>query len=159
MLAYWAQELKRSELDLAVPAVAAGVHDPNSGGTGNWSFNMAFAGRFDGIRAFVTRLYDLAQVEDCIAAGVPVALSVSFDLLNGKNQDQANGHLVVVVGFTESGDVVLNDPWPNPKGENRVRKIAPRERVIRAWQRSKQTAYIIHPENKNPLPGFPGRGL
>jgi hypothetical protein len=64
-----------------------------------------------------------------------------------------------VAGFTENGEIVLNDPWPNPKGENRVRKIVPRDRVIRAWQRSNQTVYLIHPENKNPLPGLPGRGL
>lgn len=159
MLAYWSRALDRPELDIPVPAVAAGVHDPNWGGTGNWSFNMAFAGSFPGMRAYVTRLDELAQVEQCIAAGVPIALSVSFDLLNGKERDIGNGHLVVVAGFTATGDVVLNDPWPNPKGENRVRKIIPRERLLRAWNRSKQTVYIIHPESKNPLSGLPERGL
>jgi hypothetical protein len=85
-------------------------------------------------------------VEDCVAAGVPVALSVSFDLLNGREKDLGNGHLIVVVGFTRNGDVIVNDPWPDPKGVNRVRKTFPRAQVLRAWQRSKQTVYWIAPE-------------
>lgn len=146
ILAWWSQRLHRADLDVPVPDVAHAIFDKAYRGTGNWSFNMAYAGSFEHMRAFATRFDDLRQVEDCIAAGIPVALSVSFDLLNGKNADMNNGHLIVAVGFTENGDVVINDPWPNPKKENTVRKIFPRERVIRAWQRSKQTAYVVFPD-------------
>ncbi len=147
ILAWWAQQRQRPELDLPVPDVARNVYDEAYGGTGNWIFNTAFAGSFEGLRAYVTRVDDLRQVEDCVASGVPVALSVSFDLLNGKEADMNNGHLIVVVGFTESGDVVVNDPWPNPKRENSVRKVFPREQVIRAWQRSRQTIYLVVPND------------
>jgi hypothetical protein len=146
LLAHWGQTLKRPEMDLPVPAVAKAVNDPNWNGTGNWSFNTAFAGSFTGMRAFVTRFADVREIEDWLAAGVPVAVSVSFDLLNGKPQDEGNGHLVVVVGFTETGDVVVNDPWPNPKKENSVRKVYPRENLIRAWKRSRNAVYLIYPE-------------
>ena len=145
ILAYWAQRLSRPELDVAVPTVAAAVHDPNWPGTGNWPFNTAFAGKYPGMRAFVARLDGLGEVEQFIARGIPVALSVSFDLLNGRAADLGNGHLIVAVGFDAAGDVVVNDPWPNPKGENSVRKVFPRERVMAAWQRSKQAAYVIYP--------------
>ena len=145
MLGWWSIRLHRAELDLPVPTVAQAVFDPAYGGTGNWNFNTAYAGGFDGMRAYATRWDSLRPVEDCIVAGVPVALSVSFDLLNGKEKDQQNGHLIVVVGFTATGDVVVNDPWPNPKRENRVRKVFPREQVIKAWQRSKQTVYVLAP--------------
>ena len=145
ILAYWSRQLQRAELDVPVPEVAHGVHDFAYRGTGNWAFNMAYAGSFEGVRAYATRLENLRQVEDYVAAGVPVALSVSFDLLNGKEKDQNNGHLIVVAGFTKEGDVVVNDPWPNPKKENRVRKTFARERIIAAWQRSKQTAYVVVP--------------
>jgi uncharacterized protein YvpB len=145
ILAYWSRQLNRAELDVSVPEAAHCVHDFAYRGTGNWAFNMAYAGSFDGMRAHVARLENLRQVEDYIAAGVPVALSVSFDLLNGKEKDQNNGHLIVVVGFTKEGDVVVNDPWPNPKKENRVRKTFARRRIIAAWQRSKQTVYVIVP--------------
>ena len=150
LLGYWSGQLHRAELDVPVPETARQVHDVVYGGTGNWAFNMAYAGSFDGMRAWATRFDDFRRVEDWIVAGIPVALSVSFDLLNGKEADQGNGHLIVVVGFTETGDVVVNDPWPNPKKENRVRKIFPRAQVIRAWQRSKQAAYLVVPEGVRP---------
>lgn len=147
ILAHWSQHLRRAELDVPVPEVATNVFDPVYGGTGNWAFNMAYAGSFDGLRAYATRFDDFRQVEDCLAAGIPVALSVSFDQLNGKDQDENNGHLIVVAGLTEKGDVVVNDPWPDPKRANRVRKTFPRDQVINAWQRSKQTVYVVCPES------------
>ena len=150
LLGYWSAQLHRPELDVPVPETARQVHDVVYGGTGNWAFNMAYAGSFDGMRAWATRFDDFRRVEDWITAGIPVALSVSFDLLNGQEVDQNNGHLIVVVGFTETGDVVVNDPWPNPKKENRVRKIFPRAQVIRAWHRSKQTVYLVVPERARP---------
>jgi hypothetical protein len=145
ILAYWAGQLHRRELDVSVPEVAQAVHDPNWPGTGNWPFNTAFAGQFDGVRAYVTRLGDVREVEDWVAVGVPVAASVSFDLLNGKSRDEGTGHLIVVVGFTTDGNVVANDPWPNPKKENSVRRVFPRQNFIRAWERSKRTVYLIYP--------------
>lgn len=151
LLAHWAQALQRPELDLPVPVVAKAVNDPNWNGTGNWPFNTAFAGGFDGMRAFVTRFADVREIEDWIAAGVPVAASVSFDLLNGKPKDQGNGHLIVVVGFTETGDIVVNDPWPAPRKENSIRKVFPRENLIRAWRRSRHAVYLIYPE-RHPVP-------
>jgi uncharacterized protein YvpB len=147
ILGWWSRQLHRPELEVPVAKVAREVFDQTYGGTGNWNFNTAYAGGFKQMRAYATRFDDLRQVEDCIVARIPVALSVSFDLLNGKAADENNGHLIVAIGFTENGDVVVNDPWPNPKKENSVRKIFPRDRVINAWQRSKQTVYLIFPDS------------
>lgn len=146
VLAHWAHVLNRPELDMPVPQVAAGVRDPNLPGTGNWVFNTAFAGSFEGMRAVVTRFDDVGEIEEWVAAGIPVVVSVSFDFLNGRPVDDGNGHLVVVVGFTDTGDVVVNDPWPNPKKENSVRKIFPRQNLVRAWERSRHAVYLIYPE-------------
>ena len=147
LLAHWAHVLQRPDLDVSVPAVAAGVQDRNWPGTGNWVFNTAFAGKFAGMRAYVTRFGDVREIEEWVAAGIPVAASVSFDLLNGKPSDEGNGHLIVVVGFTGEGDVVVNDPWPNPQKENSVRKIFPRKNFITAWERSRRAVYLIYPES------------
>lgn len=146
VLAHWAGILQRPELDVPVPQVAAGVLDPKMPGTGNWVFNTAFAGKFEGMRAVVTRFDDVSEIEEWVAAGIPVVVSVSFDFLNGRPVDDGNGHLVVVVGFTGTGDVVVNDPWPNPKKENSVRKIFPRQNLVRAWERSRHAVYLIYPE-------------
>ena len=146
VLAYWSQMLHRPELDLPVPEVAAAVNDPVYGGTGNWPFNTAFAGSFPGMRAYVTRLDNLSELENWIAAGVPVVLSVSSYLTNDRQDGPDNGHLIVCAGFTPEGDVVVNDPGVSVKKGEQVRRIYPRARVVKAWQKSKNTVYLVYPE-------------
>lgn len=147
VLAYWSALLHRPDLDHPVAEVARAIHDPHLPGTGNWPFNTAYAGHFESMRAYVTRLTALRDLEDWLATGVPVVVSLSFDLLNGRPRHEGNGHLVVLVGFTPTGDPVINDPWPNPKKENKVRRVFPRQNLERAWQHSHRTAYLIHPES------------
>ena len=146
VLAYWSATLHRPELDRPVPEVAAGVNDPVYGGTGNWPFNTAYAGKFPGIRAYVTRLDDVAELEQWLAAGIPVILSVSSYLTNDRHDGPDNGHLIVCVGFTDAGDMVVNDPGVSIKRGERVRRIYPRERVINAWKKSRNTVYLLYPE-------------
>jgi hypothetical protein len=145
VLAHWAAARHRRDWNVDVPEAARHIHDPAWRGTGNWCFNTAFAGSLPGIRAYVTRFSDLAEVETWTAAGFPVVLSVSFDLLNGKTQDEGTGHLVVCAGFTDTGDVVVNDPWAPKKDGLRVRRTYPRAQVVQAWQRSDNTVYLIYP--------------
>lgn len=147
VLAYWSHRLKRPELNVDVPEVAAGVHDGNWPGTGNWPFNTAFAGRFQGMRAIVTRLNDLSELETLVAAGVPPIVSVSYSSLYGRKNDQADGHLVVCVGFTAQGEPIVNDPWADFKKGDKVRAIVKRENFANAWARSRRTVYLIHPES------------
>jgi hypothetical protein len=142
LLSYWAGELSRPELGVDVPVVCDGVHDPGWRGFGNWAFNMAYVGSFPGLRGYVTRVSDLAEVEDWIVAGIPVGLSVCYNKLRGKS-DKPNGHLVVCVGFTENGDVIVNDGGTR---EN-VRKTFPREALLRAWAHSKNAVYLVYPED------------
>jgi hypothetical protein len=66
ILKYWSQELSRPELNYAVPEAAQFVFDPGWSGTGNWTFNMAFAGRHPDIRAFVTRLNHLGELKSLL---------------------------------------------------------------------------------------------
>jgi hypothetical protein len=147
VLARWAEVLHRSELDIDVPEVAAGVFDRHFDGTGNWPFNTAFAGKFPGMRAYATRLTDLAEVEEWIAAGFPVIMSAPWHLLSPGRRDTGNGHLVVCIGFTEDGDVVINDPATNLKKGQQVRHIYKRQDVINAWKSSHNTVYLVYPES------------
>ncbi len=147
VLAYWSAELRRPDLDRPVPEVAATNNDSVYGGTGNWPFNTAYAGAFPGMRAYVTRLDDVAELEQWIAAGVPVILSVSSYLTNDRHDGPDNGHLIVCVGFTASGDIVANDPGVSVRRGEHVRRVYPRERVINAWKHSRNTVYLVYPEN------------
>jgi Peptidase_C39 like family len=145
VLARWAEVLQRPEMNLTVPEVAARVYDTDFKGTGNWPFNTAFAGSFPGMRSYVTRLDDLSEVEAWIAAGIPVILSARWDwLLPGRPLDK-DGHLIVCVGFTKNGDVVINDPATRLENGEAVRRIYKRADVIRSWTKSHQAVYLVYP--------------
>ena len=153
-LARWAAVLHRPELDHDVPTTAAGVHDHGRfGGTGNWPFNTAFAGSLPGMRAYVTRFSDISELEDWVAAGIPVMISARWDLLQDGRPEDLNGHLTVCCGFTATGDPVINDPATIPKVQS-VRRIYKRANVLRAWATSHNTVYIVYPEGW-PVPASP----
>ncbi len=141
LLSYWSGRLHRPGLDHDVPEVASSVYDSQWKAAGNWPFNMAYAGSFPGMRAYVARFTDVSELEAWIAKGLPVGLSVCYDRLRGKGPGP-NGHLVVCVGFTPEGDVILNDPGTTLH----VRKIFPRKNLIYAWANSHNTVYLVYPE-------------
>jgi len=147
VLTYWGTALQRPELSRNVPDVAAAIYDSTMDGTGNWPFNTAYAGSFPGMRAYVARFDDISELEDWIAAGVTPILSVSSYLTNNRHTGPDNGHLIVCVGFTEKGDMVANDPGVSVKRNERPRRVYPRQRVIDAWKKSKNTAYLVYPES------------
>jgi hypothetical protein len=141
LLAYWGATLKRPNLDHSVPEVASAVYDSQWQGTGNWPFNTAFAGSIEGIRAYITRLSDVSELETWIAHKIPVGLSLDYDRLRAKGPGP-NGHIVACVGFTKEGDPILNDPGTSAN----VRKVFPRKNLIDAWSCSQNTVYVIYPE-------------
>jgi hypothetical protein len=153
-LAHWAEILHRPELNLDVPEIAAKVYDVDFGGTGNWPFNTAFVGGFPGMRSYVTRFDDISELEDWIATGIPVVISARWDLLQAGRENTGSGHLIVCIGFTKDGDVVVNDPATNLKKDS-VRHIYKRADVIKSWRTSHNTVYLIYPvdaklpENRN----------
>jgi len=141
LMSYWSQKLMRPEIDRDVPEIVTEVYDANWQGAGNWPFNTGYAGSYRGMRGYVTRLTHISELEDWIARGIPVGLSVCYDRLRGKGPGP-NGHLVVCVGFTEDGDPIINDPGTS----RNVRKTFPRKNLIYAWANSRNTAYLIYPE-------------
>ncbi len=153
-LAHWGSVSNRTDWNLDAPEVAAGVADHGFKFlTGNWSFNTAFAGSRDGMRAYVTRLSDISEIEDWIAAGIPVIISARYDLLHDGRADDFSGHLTICRGFAENGDLIINDPWTDVKVES-VRHIYKRENVRRAWATSHNTVYLVYPE-KAKIPADP----
>lgn len=137
--------------DPYVAQVARATYDVGWSGTGNWSFNMAYANT-QGLDAFVTRLTNLREAEAFIAAGIPLAASISFGpgQLSGAPISSTPGHLVVIVGFAADGSVVVNDPAaPN---NTSVRRIYNRSQFEAAWLRKSSGAvYVVH-DAAHPLP-------
>ncbi|MGQ9455505.1 MAG: peptidase C39 family protein [Armatimonadota bacterium] len=149
VLNYWAKKLNRSELAVGITETAHAVFDKAWGGTGNWTFNTAFAGEFAGIKAYVTRFDSICQLEQMIAKGIPVIVSVDYNRLNRRKTEVPMGHLMVVRGFTRSGNVIFNDPWARLDKGQKVRKVFKREDFEKSWLGSKGshgTLYLITPE-------------
>jgi hypothetical protein len=142
--------------DRFVPYAARHTYDHAYAAPGNWSFNAAYAARF-GATAFVTRLRSLAEAEHFVNAGIPLVVGVAFtaDQLEGAGYG-TEGHLAVVVGFDENGDVVCNDPASHHVPSNdEVRATFDREEFERAWMRSAGgITYVIRPPGV-PLPQAP----
>jgi hypothetical protein len=142
-----------TDADPQVDHAARAVFDYDYDGAGNWPFNTAYAAT-RGLDAFVTRLRSLTEAEQFIKAGIPLVASLSFkkNELPGAGYG-TNGHLMVIVGFTATGDVVVNDPASHLiKSNDQVRTVYDRESFENAWvPHSGGLVYVIHPAS-TPLP-------
>lgn len=130
--------------DAVVDHTAKMVYDHGYRGTGNWAFNTAYAATLVGGDSYVTRMRDLREAEDHIAAGVPLIVSIAFgrNQLAGTPISASNGHLLVIVGFEADGDVVVNDPAGATNAE--VRRVYDRAQFERIWiAASGGTAYVV----------------
>ena len=128
---------------LSVP----GVYDPVYDGTGNWPFNTAFVSSF-GLEAYVARFDTLAEIVPWLEAGIPVIASISWERgkLDNAALERSSGHLLIVVGFTTCGDVIVNDPAAIPSVNGSVRRTYRRDQFKQAWQRKGcGTVYLIYP--------------
>ncbi|MFB9626400.1 C39 family peptidase [Nonomuraea helvata] len=135
-----------------VDHAAMGTYDTSYLGTGNWPFNVAYAGRY-GLAGFVTRLRSAVELAAFVRSGIPVITSQSFKAheLPGSCYS-TDGHILVVTGFTAAGDVIVNDPAA--PDDATVRRIYPRAAFENVWLRSSGSggiAYVLHPP-EHPLP-------
>ena len=141
---YWGRHPSAAQLswvdpsfaDPSVDVAARGTYDYDYRGAGNWPFNAAYAASY-GLDAHVTRLHSLDELESYIRRGIPVVTSVSFEAseLTGANYSTP-GHLMVVVGFTRSGDVVVNDPASS--SDPAVRNVYQRHQFETVWLRTER---------------------
>jgi hypothetical protein len=114
---------------LEVPVVAREVFDARYGGTGNWAFNVAFAGLL-GFRAAALHLRDLAHAHVFLTSDVPLALSIAWKpgALPGAPLPESNGHIVVLRGIDANGDALVHDP-----ARPEIAVTYPRGAFERAW--------------------------
>jgi hypothetical protein len=144
VIEYWGHHPSPSDLswvqpghvDPTIDQAARSTFDRAYQGTGNWPFNAAYAATY-GLDAHITRLDSLHEAEGYIARGIPVITSQSFRAgeIDGARYD-TEGHIMVVVGFTKTGDVIVNDP-ASPD-DAAVRHIYPRKQFENVWLRTKR---------------------
>jgi len=135
-----------------VDHAARSTFDHSYDGTGNWPFNTAYAAPLVGGPSFVTRLRSLREAERFIAAGIPLVASISFGSgeLDGAPISGTNGHLLVIAGFTESGDVVVNDPAAQQSSG--VRRTYDRGQFEDAWLPASGGLVYVIADADHPLP-------
>jgi Peptidase_C39 like family len=161
VMAYWAGPTSAPELDQPAPVVAAGTYDHAYQGWGNWPFNTAYASAY-GLRATVSCFSSIEQVEWWIDSGVPVVASIAWDnsygeqTLSGAPLASSDGHLLVILGFDSSGNVIVNDPAGSD--DSQVRRVYRRDEFTRAWfSGSGGIAYLVYPAGwSTPDPAYGG---
>ncbi|MGW2237543.1 peptidase C39 family protein [Streptomyces sp. NPDC001759] len=145
IIEYWGGRLTPEQLSWVDPSyadpqvdhAARYTYDYQYEGCGNWPFNAAYAATYKGLQGVVTRLGSLTDLETLIAAGIPAITSQSFlkGELTGAGYGTA-GHLMTVIGFTDEGDVIANDPF-SPDDEA-VRRVYKRREFENVWLRTKR---------------------
>ncbi len=138
VLEFWGRKKSTQEVALA-------VRDRTSLLFGNWPANTSYAAA-QGLDARVARLQSIADLERLIADGRPVIVSVTFaeGELPGAPIARTGGHLLVVAGFTKSGDVIAQDPAGR---DGKERRVYARAAFHRAWRINKRgLAYLIGPD-------------
>ena len=139
----------RRSPDRFVDHAARMTYDYEYDGTGNWPFNTAYAATYVK-SAFVTRLRSLREAERFTKARIPLVASIAFGRgeLDGAPIGSSNGHLLVIAGFTRSGDVVVNDP---AAASNRtVRRVYDRGQFENAWvPKSGGLVYVIRTKDRD----------
>ena len=138
-----------------VRAAVEGVFDWIYDGHGNWPFNTAYAAT-QGYEAYVARFTSLAKAEEFVAAGVPVVMSIAWNKgdLTGADIDSTNGHLLVLVGFDDQGNPIVNDP-ASPADGAPVEHTYLRSEFEPLWlQASGGTVYLIYPAGTT-VPAIP----
>jgi uncharacterized protein YvpB len=125
--------------------IAEMVRIPKTQSFGHWPFNVAAAGSL-GLEGWVARLNGIDELEHEIAAGRPVEVSLTWGPgeLDGAPIKQTKGHLIVVIGFTDKGDVIVDDPAaPRASG----RRVYKRAQFHKAWRVHKRgLAYMLGPK-------------
>src|ERR671935_3091356 len=143
--------------DAWVDYAARYVYDYHYQGAGNWPFNAAYAAHW-GLRGFVTQLRSLREAEQFIKAGIPLVASLAFNpnQLTGFLFDKGtNGHLLTIVGFTASGDVISNDPAS--MSDATVRHVYDRAAFEKNWLSSTGgIVYVLRPAGVPLPPNSPG---
>lgn len=109
---------------------------------GNWPRNVQAAYSL-GVPGYLTRFSDWTAVEREIEAGNPLILSIAVKKgqLTGAPYQQSSGHLLVLRGFDERGDCIVNDPAaPDAERGQLTYKRAELEEV---WMRRGGVTYVL----------------
>lgn len=109
---------------------------------GVWPRNVQTAYSF-GVPGHIARFADWNAVERVIADGTPLVVSIAVKegQLAGAPYATTAGHLIVLAGFDEEGNCVVNDPAVSDPASARRKYTRSDMEVV--WMRRGGTAYVL----------------
>jgi hypothetical protein len=128
-------------VDRSTEENALAIYDEEYDMFGNWNRAVQRAGEL-GLDAWLQRFRNWDQVKSMIAKGQPIVAGIKFNKGEFPSALYAstNGHLIVIRGFTKSGDVIVNDPASRTKGDGVVYKAS---ELAKAWFGHGGVGYVI----------------
>ncbi len=137
-----AMVLEAGGVDVPTTELAALIYDADHDLYGNWprAVQAAFG---VGVPGTLVRLSSWRAVEQFLTVGVPLVVSVGAEKgeLRGAPYERTSGHLLVIRGLDERGDVLVNDPAADDLAG--VPRTYAREDMERCWMRRGGVAYAI----------------
>lgn len=121
---------------------ALAIYDDDYDMFGNWNRAVARAGEL-GLDAWLQRFRNWDQVKAMIARDQPIIASIRFrkgEFPSHPLMQETAGHLIVIRGFTQDGNVIVNDPARKEKGNAVVYNA---DELGRAWFGQGGVGYVI----------------
>lgn len=136
-------------VDVELERFCASAFDGPNDIYGNWPRNVQ-AAWVHGVPGHLMRYSHWRDVEASIAAGQPLVASIRVKPgeLKGAPYESTDGHLVVLVGFDEAGNVLANDPATSDPARGRC--VWSRKDLETVWMGRGGVAYVLLPPAKAP---------
>lgn len=124
--------LEYYKITLPTAQVASFCYDKYNDIYGNWPYIIAFASE-QGLTCWVRYFTSLDELKEEIKNNHPVIVGISFGEgeLTGSPVASTAGHLLVVRGFDNEGNVYVNDPAF--KNQNKGIRVYDKDEFTRAW--------------------------
>ncbi len=134
-------------VDLSAQEVSERVFDREYGLFGNWHRAVAFASS-RGLGGHLTYVREWSEVRRHLERGQPMIASIRFKEgeFPSNPMKQTAGHLIVVVGMTDTGDAIVHDPAFHEGGKQIVYQ---KNELARAWLGKGGVTYLIYPQSTN----------
>lgn len=130
-------------VDATVEEVAKKCYDPEYGIYGNWPRNIQAAYEF-GVPGSLVRMQSWWEVGKILETGQPLIISIRAERgeLRGAPYDATEGHLIVLRGIDEFGNLIVNDPACGTAEDGK--RVYRRSDLTKVWlQATDGTAYLL----------------